>query len=231
MRALLDILSGERPALSSDNPYKSVLEAVQTSIADGGTSPERFAEMSEDETARFMNAVKATLTADDLPSLRKVIEENREILFNPEVESIFRANIEQARRSGQQQFAEKLSFLLGVLQACKADGIDVIFARLAAVEREGEGELPASELSSAGGLPADFVRRCVEGITGTPQEKQSLFEYLVELAPKVPEAGELIRVVQKAIFGEAPGSLGENLDGQYAQVWHEICREIESKQS
>jgi tetratricopeptide (TPR) repeat protein len=74
-------------------------------------------------------------------------------------------------------------------------------------------------------LPADFVARCVGGLTGDIAQKMSLADELAALAKSSADAGALalIDTVQRALFGAPIESLGQDLPEMQAQVWQEIA--------
>ena len=77
-------------------------------------------------------------------------------------------------------------------------------------------------------LPADFVARCVAGLTGDIAQKMSLADELAAMAKASTDSGELtlIATVQRALFGAPLESLGQELSGAQAQVWQEIISKL-----
>ena len=224
--ALLSILDGDSPSLSPENPYTTAFDTIQAGIADGGAGLGQATHVSEAESEAVMTAIRAYLEADDISGMQQVIEDLQETLFSDEVTAIFQSFIQQALQDQKQQAVDMLEFQLGLLQACRTEGIATAFGRHEAAAREAARQEPVVVMDPPAALPEDFVARCVLGIMGTPQEKQAAFNYLVELAPSVPDAGELIQIVQQAIFGADPDTMGHNLTGEYVQVWDEICNAV-----
>jgi len=216
--ALLAILDGETPSLSPENPYAEALGAIQAGIVAGGAGVQQ-----EDG---IMAAIRAYLDAEDIVAMRQAVEKHQETLFQEQVAHIFQANVEQARRDGQQKAAERLAFHLGLLEACKTEGIAAAFARLEEAARAGQDQGAPADHTPGGSLPEDFVARSAAGIRGGSQEKQAAFNYLTGLATSIPQAGDLIQVVQLAILGQEPATLGQSLVGEYARTWKLICQAI-----
>lgn len=174
----------------------------------------------------MMVAIQAYLGAEGLAAMRQAVETYQETLFQEEITDIFKTNIEQARRDGQIQAAEMLEFHLGLLEACKIEGIAAAFAWLEEAVRAAQEQGAADRGSPGGSLPKDFVARSVAGIRGGPQEKQAAFTYMGGVASSVPEAGDLIQAVQLAILGQDLDSLGGDLVGEYARTWAMIKDEL-----
>jgi hypothetical protein len=136
------------------------------------------------------------------------------------VEKLLEAWIDQAQREGNENTVQLLRLHLGLLRDCKQNGIGAAFDRLEAAMREAQVEVAYPE-----GIPEDFVDRCVEGLKGTPQDKQALFEYLGKLAAQPdhdPGFGELIKTIQLALFSSDLSSLGEQLPAEYKLIWNKI---------
>ena len=111
---------------------------------------------------------------------------------------------------------------LKTIQAGIADGGTI----LQQTAREAEDQVVPADSALGGFLPEDFVNRCVAGIKGGSQEKQAAFNYLVGLAARQGDAGPLIQVVQMAILGQDPTTLGGNLIGKYAEIWKLIFEKL-----
>ena len=77
-----------------------------------------------------IQAVRAFVNADDWAATRRVVEAHQALLFRPEVEEFFEANIAQARADGNEQAAEYLEMHLALLRACRMEGVAAVFDRL-----------------------------------------------------------------------------------------------------
>ena len=156
-----------------------------------------------------MAAIQAFVGADDWAATRRVVEERRDILLQPNVEAIFQANIDQARQAGNNDAVEYLETHLRLLQACREWGIAAAFAPL--------------ENRQAVDLPCDpeLVRRTITALRGTPQERMACVAYLREQLAQAEEAGlkALIQTMQTAMFGVELEDLGQELDGAYQATW------------
>ena len=224
--ALNAILDGsEVPTLTDEHPYAKVLETVTEGIADGGAGLlQQFAQEAE----MVMAAIRAYLDAVDLQAKRQVIEEHQEVLFRPEASALFKANIEQARKEGDQETEQMLVYHWGLLNACKQEGIETAFDQMDQSVTSAVDDAEQTE-SLVGSLPDGFVERCVSGINGDPQEKQDAFNYLVKLAARHPKAGNLIKDAQLAIMGQNLATLGQDLSEEHAEIWRRILETISNK--
>ena len=125
--ALIALLDGsEVSVLADEHPYNEALEAVIEGIEDGGTGLQRAAQEAE----AVMAAIRTYLDAEDIQTLRQVIEEHQETLFSAEVEALFQANIKQSRRERNQEAEQLLAFHLELLKSCKQEGIEAAFNQL-----------------------------------------------------------------------------------------------------
>jgi len=210
----------ETHTLSQDAAGVSLAQHRETlaMIASGAAASED----TQTEAGReVMQAIQEWLSTETWAASRQVLEQRRELLFRPEVEAIFEANIEQAEKQGQQEFTQMLAVHLNLLRDSKSNGIAAAYERIEAALRTAANarKLPES-------VPADFVERCAAGLIGPPQEKQELFNYLVKLPAPDPELVELIKTVQLALLGDDLDTLGQNLSGDYQAVWLQIVGRI-----
>jgi len=77
-----------------------------------------------------MTAIQAFFNTSDWATARQVLEEQRDILFHPFVETIFQQNIEQAQQSGDERLAQALQMHLDIIRRAKSSSIDTAFAEL-----------------------------------------------------------------------------------------------------
>jgi tetratricopeptide (TPR) repeat protein len=124
--AVLDILNGRSPTLSPDHSYAQAITVVQQGIAIGGR------ESDSDDQA--MLAVQEFVNAENWEAKRHIVEIQQELLFQPEVETLFETNIADAKAAGKERIAQRLALHLAVLRACKQSGIAETFERIRQVE-------------------------------------------------------------------------------------------------
>jgi predicted ATPase len=212
-QAILAILNGDPPELPQGHPYAAAVQSILAGIEQGG-SP------SAESENPMQQALLAFLNTESWEATRAAVEQDHELLYSPEVEKLLEAWIDQAQREGNENTVQLLRLHLGLLRDCKQNGIGAAFDRLEAAMREAQVEVAYPE-----GIPEDFVDRCVEGLKGTPQDKQALFEYLGKLAAQPdhdPGFGELIKTIQLALFSSDLSSLGEQLPAEYKLIWNKI---------
>jgi hypothetical protein len=73
-------------------------------------------------------------------------------------------------------------------------------------------------------LPADFISRCVAGLSGSLEQKEALFEYLREVNRKTSsaEVSMLIQSIQLVLVGKTSSSIHPDLPEPFAAVWRQI---------
>jgi tetratricopeptide (TPR) repeat protein len=214
--AILAILDGRSPGFSPDHPYSQAIAAVQDGIAAGGAQDDNA---SLDDVGEVMQAIHNFINASNWEATRQVVETQQALLFRPEVESLFEANIAHARSSGNERIAEMLELHLSILRACKANGIAATFEQLAAAQ---EPALP---------FDADLIARSIAALSGGPQEKMEHMQYLATLTAQTTDEGlkALINTVQLALFGSDLSQLGQDLHGVYRQAWDAIVEGVKTK--
>jgi tetratricopeptide (TPR) repeat protein len=213
--AILAVLDGQSTALPEDHPYAAALEEIQSGIAAGGLQSEESLFAVSDEVVQ---AVRDFVKAEDWDASRQVVEAQQEVLFQPEVETLFEQNIARARTTGNQRTAEMLELHLALLRECKTIGIVEAFERLSAEE---EDALP---------FDAELIPRSIAALLGGPQKKMEHVQYLNMLASQATDEDlkALIAVIQLALFEKDLSQLGRNLKGVYQQAWEAIVVGVES---
>lgn len=165
----------------------------------------------------LVQVLQVYLQASDFVTARQIIEQYQDVLFQDDAHELLAGMAKQAMQEGQTQAAEMFAIHLGLLQACRQEGIEATFSRLPQAETEAKEPPP-------GNLPADFVTRCQTGLRGGKQEKQAFFNYLTEANKHVQEIGAaaLVQIVQLAILEQDVSTLGKDLPPPYDQIWQEI---------
>jgi tetratricopeptide (TPR) repeat protein len=78
-----------------------------------------------------------------------------------------------------------------------------------------------------GGLPIDFISRCVVGLKGASEEKQALIDYLDEVQKICGSpARSLVTSVQLALLGKDVGTIEQDLPEPYDAIWEEILARL-----
>jgi tetratricopeptide (TPR) repeat protein len=121
--AILSLLDSGSPILPEVHPYADSLRAIHNGIAANGLDPETYG---------FMQIMMEWVNAGDWTASQKIADHYREILYQPQVESIFEALQKQFQARGQSEMARELAFYLALLQDCKTRGIAAAYERLEA---------------------------------------------------------------------------------------------------
>ena len=168
-------------------------------------------------SVEVMQAVREFVNAPSWQASQQVVEQQQQILFAPEVETLFEQNIDQARTAGNQQVLEMLEMHLVLLRACKTAGIAAAFARLIDA---GETMPPSFD--------TELVARSVAALLAGPAEKLAHAQYLANLISSSDDTQlkALATTIQTALFGGDLSQLGGDLDGQYAQAWRSIVASV-----
>lgn len=229
--ALLALLDQVPPSLSPDNPYAGLVQAILRELARGEV-PEG-AEDAADIPPELGQAVQALLQAQDLPSLRQVIEQRQKQLYTPDALELLDGLAKEANKRGARQDAQVLAFYATLLQRCRQSGIPAVFEELAQSGAPGApaqdeepfkpAPPPARVVTPAGAvLPPDFVARCVAGLSGGKPEREALFNYLAGVPVTDPGCAALLKDLKLWLLGSNPSKLGQKLEGPYAAAWQEI---------
>nr|MBA2680950.1 tetratricopeptide repeat protein [Ktedonobacteraceae bacterium] len=166
-----------------------------------------------------VQAVEDFLTAEDWNATQEVVQTQHELLFRPEVETLFEQNIMQARNAGEERALQLLEIHLALLRACKDVGIQQAFEQLFAAQ---EDALP---------FDAELISGSIAALLGSPQERLEYMQSLTEQASRTQdeELKALIRVIQLALFSKEDLShLGRDLQGVYRQAWETIAASVEA---
>jgi tetratricopeptide (TPR) repeat protein len=233
--ALLALLDQVPPALSADSPYAGLVQAIQRALA-RGEAPEG-AEDAADIPPELGQAVQALLQAQDLPSLRQVIEQHKKRLYTPDALELLDGLAKEANQRGARQDAQVLAFYATLLQRCRQSGIPAVFEELAQSGTPGapaqdeepfESALPPARVVTPAGavLPPDFVARCVAGLSGVKPEREALFNYLAGIPVTDPGCATLLKDLKLWLLGSNPRKLGQKLEGPYAAAWQEIISQV-----
>jgi hypothetical protein len=154
--ALLALLDQVPPALSADNPYAGLVQAIQQALTHthaldapedigvkaGGPWPGGLPEEAEGESnlppkspgapdKGLDQAMRALLAAQDLPSLRRTIEKHQKQLFKPKALEFLDSLARASNQRGEQQAGQVLAFYATLLQRCRQSGISAVFEELA----------------------------------------------------------------------------------------------------
>jgi len=215
-QAILALLDGAAPTLLPTHPYAATLAAIQAGLQEAAAAP---AGMSQPDSLR--TAVRAFVNAADWATSRQVVEDQQAVLLQPEVDSLFAANIAQAQATGDTDIAETLEVHRDVLRDCHTLGIPAAFARLD--ERRRSTAAPALPFA------ADLIPRTIAALLGTPQERLALAPYLHAQATQAPDdsARAFIIALQTALFGGDLATLGADLAGPYPAAWAQIVNGVQ----
>jgi len=229
--ALLALLDQVPPALSADNPYAGLVQAIQQALAKA--EPPEGSEDEADIPEELGQAVQALLQAQDLPDLRKVIEQHQKQLYTPEALELLDSLAKEANGSGARQDAQMLAFYVTLLQRCRQSGIPAVFEELAQSATPGalggsqsapKPEKPVTPPGAA--LPPDFVARCVAGLSGGKPEREAFFNYLAGVPVTDAGCAALLKDLKLWLLGSNPQKLGQKLEGPYAAAWLEIISQV-----
>jgi len=208
--AVLNILDGRAPGLPADHPSAEAVTAIQAGIAAGGP---QVVEVSEE----VVQAIRDFVNAESWDAKRQVVEAQQSLLFRPEIDAIFKQNVEQAKADGEEQAVNILELYLAVLRECKTRGIAETFEQIAAAQ---QAALP---------FDAELVPRSIAAILGGAQEKMVHVQYLTTLAARTTdeELKALINAIQLVLFGRDLAQLGQDLNGVYREAWEDIVARVE----
>lgn len=220
-QSVLDILEGGAASLPHGHRYMPALEAIREGIAlaDGGADPGQM---------EIVEALRQFMEAGEWEKARQVVETRQAELFGPQADRLLESFIHQAEAIGNQRAANVLEFHRKLLQECRADGIAAAFERLEqALEQMDAGE---AEEDTADGIPSDFVERCTRALrsTGSSEQKGALFERVRRIAASNPDLAPLAQVVQLALLGDNPQSLGKNLPPEQRALWEQVLAGLKS---
>ena len=209
--AILDILDGRSPALPANHPYAQTVAAIQAGIVAGA----QIASISDE----VLQAVRDFVNAEDWEATQKVVEVQQALLFRPEVETLFKQNIAQARASGDQRVVRMLELHLSILHECKTRGIAETFEQITAAQ---QASLP---------FDIELIPRSIAALQGDPQEKMKHMQYLAALDAQTTDAKlkALINTIQLALFGGDLSQLGQDLSGVYRQAWEAIVAGVKTE--
>ncbi|MBE3040787.1 MAG: hypothetical protein IMZ62_18475 [Chloroflexi bacterium] len=242
--ALLALLDQVPPALSADNPYAELVQAIQQAHAHTHApgAPEDIgvkagAESSSALDKKLDQAMRALLAAQDLPSLRRTIEKHQKQLFKPEALKFLDSLARASNQRGEQQAGQVLAFYTTLLQRCRQSGIPAVFEELAQSTAPGApspdqepfepAPPPARAVTPDGALlPPDFVVRCVGGLSGGKPEREALFNYLAGVPVTDPGCAALLKDLKLWLLGSNPTRLGQKLEGPYTSAWQEIISQV-----
>lgn len=160
--------------------------------------------------AEAVQAVREYVNADSWEEARQVLIARQAVLFAPEIEAFFERNIRSALADDEQRAANILKVHLALLQACKAQGIEMAFAAfMQAIQSP---------------FDATLIPQSIAALRGDPAEKMAHVQYLSEQATQTTDEGtrELIKVIQLALFGGDMSQLGLQLEGVYRLMWERI---------
>jgi tetratricopeptide (TPR) repeat protein len=193
-----------------------LLQTMRTGAPLGGQTG------SSSVSNEVMQAVQDFVNAEDWDATYKVVEAQQEILFRPEVETLFEAIIAQARGAGEERTAQLLEEHLVILRECKTSGIAPTFEQLIAAQ---ENDLDNPRFD------AELIPRSIGALLGGPQQKMAHVQYLTEQAAQTTdeELKVLINTIQLALFGSDLSQLGQNLSGAYKQAWEAIVLGVETE--
>nr|MBA2677211.1 tetratricopeptide repeat protein [Ktedonobacteraceae bacterium] len=166
-----------------------------------------------------VQAVRDFVNAEDWNATLEVVQTQHELLFRPEVETLFEQNIAQARTIGEEHALQLLEVYLTILRACKDMGIQQAFDQLFAAQ---EDALP---------FDAELISGSIAALLGSPQERLEYMQFLTEQASSTQdeELKALIRVIQLALFSkEDLSQLGRDLQGVYRHAWETIAVSVEA---
>src|SRR6266702_1964256 len=107
--AILTILAGQSASLPGDHPYADAINSIQAGIAAGG---QESGTGSITVSRELVQAVNDFVNADNWGATRHVVEAQQELLFQPEVETLFEQNIAQARSAGRNVLCVCWNFIL-----------------------------------------------------------------------------------------------------------------------
>jgi hypothetical protein len=215
LTAILAILSDQSPSLPGDHPYAGAINSIQDDITAGGSESGGISIAVSDE---LMQAVRDFVNAGDWDANRQVVEAQQELLFQPEVETLFEQNIARARSAGEDRTVRMLELYLALLRDCKANGIAEAFAKLATVQ---EVDLPFDK---------EMPSRSIAALLGSPQEKMEHMQYLAAMTSETSDEDlkVLINTIQLALFSKDLSQFGRDLKGVYKQAWEGIVATVEA---
>lgn len=219
--AILALLDGQPGELAVDNQYHALWHAIMDGVAQGGVSVDEDDREGEgdSETATWVAAIRAFVEAESLTATIRVVEQQQDILFDPAVEQIFRANIAQAKANGDEQFAAYLQQHLDLLTTCQRYGIAATFAALVpqtvgAQDEDGDEGIE---------LPFDpaLITQTIAALRGSPQDRLMHLQKVLPLAAQAndPAQRAFWNAVQMALVGGDLREVGRGLSGVYAQLW------------
>jgi tetratricopeptide (TPR) repeat protein len=213
--AILAILEGQAPVLPADHPFASTVTAIQADIVKGGQEIDKW-------PYELVQVTHTFISASDWNATRRIMEEQQQLLFRPEVEVIFEQNIAQTKAMGNQRLAEILELHLALLRASKKNGIASAFKRLIEIQEE---EIRDALFGS------DLIIRSIQALSGGPQERMEHTQYLAGLTAQTTneELKNFINVILLALFGGNLPQLSQNLSGVYQQAWRVIVIGVERR--
>jgi len=213
--AILTILAGQSASLPGDHPYADAINSIQAGIAAGG---QESGTGSITVSRELVQAVNDFVNADNWGATRHVVEAQQELLFQPEVETLFEQNIAQARSAGEERTVRMLELYLALLRDCKASGIAEAFAKLAAAQ---EVDLP---------FDGELLPRSIAALLGSPQQRMEHMQYLAAMASETTDDNlkGLINTIQLALFSKDLSQFGRDLKGVYRQAWEGIVATVEA---
>ncbi len=146
-----------------------------------------------------------------------MVEAQQELLFRPEVETLFEQDIAHVRSAGDECVVELLEIHLALLQACKSVDIAQAFAQLTAEQEQAQP------------FDSELISRTVAALLGSPQQKMEHMQYLTgQLAQATDERLKaLLQVIQLALFSNDLSQLGRDLQGVYREAWETIAATVE----
>jgi ATP/maltotriose-dependent transcriptional regulator MalT len=122
---VLLLIKGHVGGAPFDHFWQEVIEEAQPQwLGDSSTSlphSRKTAQVSDE----MMQAVRNYVNAKDWDAAQQVVEEQQQLLFLPEVETLFEQNIAQAQVDGEQYLVEMLEQHLTLLRDCKSHDITV----------------------------------------------------------------------------------------------------------
>lgn len=216
--AILNILDEQAPSLAEDHPYAASVTKIMKGI---GEFMATILAQGFQAVAAVSQVLRAFNTAPDWDTKQRVVEAHQDLLFRPEVEGFLEFQLVQARATNHEETVEAIKRLLEILRQCKKEGISATFAKNALLEKSSLTDKLAASV-----IPADFVMRCAQGLTGSFNDKMMAYTYLQELSASDTNFRALIQVVQSALFGADLSTLGSDLIGIYADTWHQIMAQV-----
>ena len=115
--------------------------------------------VSDNPLPAMIQAIRDFLNAEDLDATRRVVEAHHTILFQPEAETIFEQNIEQAKTENKEQIVHLLELYLALLRTCQQKGIEQAFEDLLRMIQPAEESLP---------FDAELIPKSIHALQGEP---------------------------------------------------------------